>query len=208
VLPLKIKDLYDHPKIISVIADVHSGKSMLLYHMVEELRKEGYFSLYTFGFRVPLPFATEIFSVEELEQIENSLIIIDETFTLFDLDNRKNKRQVEQTLRLLNHRNNILVLCMLPENVKKFLASKLDIIIFKKCTIPDFINGSLVKRVLLNYSGYDRGTTLLGLKIDEALVFDGQHYSKLHVNYYPQYDSKLNNEAIVKRNNPIVKKED
>jgi len=191
-------ELFDKPKIISVVADVNSGKSMLLYHIVETLRKQAEFSLYTYGFRIPLNFAKEIYSVEELEQIENSLIIIDETFSLFDLGNRKNKKAVENTLRLINHNNNILVLCMVPENVKKFLASKIDILFFKKCTIPDFINGSMVKRIVDSYSGYERGTTILGVKIDEALIFDGKHYHKINVPYYEKYDSKADNENILK----------
>jgi len=191
-------ELFDKPKIISVVADINSGKSMLLYHIVETLRKQAEFSLYTYGFRIPLNFAKEIYSVEELEQIENSLIIIDETFSLFDLGNRKNKKAVENTLRLINHNNNILVLCMVPENVKKFLASKIDILFFKKCTIPDFINGSMVKRIVDSYSGYERGTTILGVKIDEALIFDGKHYHKINVPYYEKYDSKADNENILK----------
>jgi len=191
-------ELFDKPKIMGVVADVNSGKSMLLYHIVETLRKQAEFSLYTYGFRIPLNFAKEIYSVEELEQIENSLIIIDETFSLFDLGNRKNKKAVENTLRLINHNNNILVLCMVPENVKKFLASKIDILFFKKCTIPDFINGSMVKRIVDSYSGYERGTTILGVKIDEALIFDGKHYHKINVPYYEKYDSKADNENILK----------
>jgi hypothetical protein len=195
---MDLTTFFNKPKVISIVADVNSGKSMLLYHIIETLRKQAEFNLYTYGFRIPLDFAKEIYSVEELEQIENSLIIIDETFSLFDLGNRKNKKAVENTLRLINHNNNILVLCMVPENVKKFLASKIDILFFKKCTIPDFINGSMVKRIVDTYSGYERGTTILGLKIDEALIFDGKHYHKIHVPYYQKYDSKVDNENIFK----------
>lgn len=195
---MDLTTLFDKPKIIGVIADVNSGKSMLLYHVIEILKKKANFDLYTFGFRVSLNFAKEIYSVEELEQIENSLIIIDETFTLFDLNNRKNKKAVENTFRLINHNNNILVLCMVPENVKKFIASKLNTLLFKKCTLPDFINGSMTKRIVDSYSGYERGTTILGLKIDEALIFDGKHYHKIHVPYYEKYDSKVDNENILK----------
>jgi len=194
---MDITSLFDKPKIIGVAADVNSGKSMLLYHIVETLRAKAEFNLYTFGLRVPVKDSKQIFSVEELEEVENSIIMIDETFTLFDLDNRKNKKAVENTLRLINHNNNILILCMVPENVKKFIAAKLDTIIFKKCTIPDFINGSMVKRVVDSYSGYEKGTALLGLKINEALVFDGKHYHKIDVPYYPKYDTKSTNKSIL-----------
>ena len=203
---MDITALFDKPKIIGIVANINEGKSMLLYHMIESLRAESEFSLYTFGFRSPIKDSKQIFSVEELEDIENSIIMIDETFTLFDLDNRKNKKAVENTLRLIHHNNNILILCMVPENVKKFIAAKLDVMIFKKCTIPDFINGSLVKRVVDSYSGYEKGTVVLGLKKNEALIFDGKHYSKISVPYYGKYDTKSKNDSILKPKKLITKK--
>lgn len=203
----KIIDMLNRPKLIGLIADIHTGKSNTLYHIVETLRKGATFNLYTFGFKFPLDFAHEIYSLEELEQIENSIIIIDETFSLFDLDNRAKKKQIENTLRLLNHSNCILILCLLPENVKKFLASKLDILIFKKCTIADFINGSMTKRIVQGFCGEEKGTTVLNIPIDKALIYDGKSFFREDVPYYEKYDSKKNNQPIVKRDKPIMKRE-
>ena len=44
--------------------------------------------------------------VRELERARDSLIFLDEFYTLFDLDDRKKKRQIERTFRLINHNNN------------------------------------------------------------------------------------------------------
>ena len=100
--------LFDKPKVIGICADVNQGKSMLLYNMINDLK--GYhFSLYTYGLRLDVPEAIRVHSVAELEGIENSIIIIDELSSLFDLDNRKVKKQIENTLRLINHNNNILI---------------------------------------------------------------------------------------------------
>lgn len=195
---MKLIEMFDRPKLIGLIADIHTGKSNALYHIVETLRAEAVFNLCTFGFKFPFEFAHQIYSLEELEQIEDSIIIIDETFSLFDLENRAKKKQIENTLRLLNHSNCILILCLLPENCKKFLASKLDILMFKKCTIADFINGSMVKRIIQGFCGEEKGTTVLNVSIGRLLIYDGKGFYRKNVPYYEKYDSKKNNSPIVK----------
>jgi len=192
-----IKKLFDKPKVIGLIADVNTGKSNLIYHIIDNLRSEGKFKLYTFGLRKEIPSAVTINSVAEMESIQNSILIIDEMMTLFDLDNRKVKKEIENTLRLINHNNNILLLCGLGENFKKFLSAKVDIFIYKKIKFEDLINGSKVKNVLMAYKGDERGTTILNLAIDEALIFDGVHYSKIDVPYMKDYDTKKDNVSIV-----------
>lgn len=200
-----MRELFDKPKLISIIGNTNSGKSNLIYHIVDTLQKESVFNLVTFGLKYSLPGAHEIWSLEELENIENSLIITDETFSLFDLDNRTKKKQIEQTLRLLHHQNNVLLLSLLPENCKKFIASKIDAMIFKKCTLGDFINGSLVKRVATQYKGPEAGTSLLGIKVNNALVYDG-NFKMWDVPYIEKYDSKKNNESIFKNKPVFLKK--
>ena len=205
---MKLINLFDKPKLIGLVANINQGKSNTLYHIIEQLRAEADFRLYTFGLRMDLDFAHQIFTLDELEDIENSIIIIDEAFNLLDMDNRAKRKQIEQTMRLLNHRNCIVVLCLLPENCKKFLASKLDVTIFKKCTIADFINGSMTKRIVQSYSGYEKGTAVLNIPIDRALVYDGKKFANIHVDYYPQYDSKKGNSDILtpKYNNVVTNK--
>jgi len=195
---MNVIKLLDKPKIIGVCADVNAGKSMLLYNIIEDLKDYKY-TLYTYGLRLEVPNATQVYSVAELESIKNSIIVIDELSSLFDLDNRKVKKQIENTLRLINHNNNILILCGVPENFKKFISGKIDIMIYKKTTIADLINGCRVKNMLMNYKGMERGTEILNLDIDRALVFDGTHYTKFKVKYYEKYDSKKDNTKILKR---------
>lgn len=196
---MNISKLFNKPKIIAVIGDVNTGKSMLLYHLLHSLSTTSKFNLFTYGLRTPIKNAIEIFSVAEMEQIRDSFIIIDELSSLFDLDNRKVKSQIENTLRLLNHNNNIIVVCGTPENFKKFLSAKIDIAFYNKSTLSDFINGSRVKNILMSYRGNERGTEVLNLPVEEVLCFDGQHYHKMIVPYYKKYDSKKTNAKIFVR---------
>lgn len=189
------KKLFDKPKIISIVGDVNQGKSMLIYNLLDELLKKSRFNLYYYGLRCQVE-GTEIRSIKELERISNSLIICDEFFTLFDLDNRKAKRNIENTLRLINHKNNILVLVGVGENFKKFISNKTDVFIYKQVTLGDMINGSRAKELINDYHGEEKGSEMLNLNKDEALVYDGEHYNKFNITYLEKYDSKKKNPEI------------
>ena len=194
-----IKQLFNKPKIIVVVGDVNTGKSMLLYNLLEALSKEHTYKLYYYGLRLDFKKVNSqrIYSIAELETIRDSIVIVDELSSLFDLDNRKIKKIIENTLRLINHNNNVLVLCGTPENFKKFLGAKSNATIFKKCTIRDFINGSPTKNVINAYSGFEKGSEVLNLKINEALLFNGSHYKKFDVAYLKEYDTKKENVQIL-----------
>lgn len=191
---------FDKPKIIQIIGDVNTGKSMLIYNLIEELSKYGDYNLYYYKLK-NLSKGTEINSVEELEQIKDSIILLDELMSLWDLSNRTKKRTIENTLRLINHNNNILVLCMLPENCKKFIASKGNVFFFKKCMIRDFINGSNTKNIITSYCGVEKGNSVLNLPIDEVLIYDSVHYVKQKIPYLEKYDTKKDNQLLLKPHN-------
>ena len=190
---------FEKPKIIGIIADVNEGKSNLIYHLIKNLKENYKFNLVTFGLRCEVEGAREINSLEELEETTDSVIFLDEFFTLFDLDDRQKKRQIELSLRLLNHKNNILVLVGVPENFKKFIASKLDVVFFKKVTISDFINGSAVKKLVVSYEGREKGNKVLNLKKSETIVYGKEikSYDLFPVPYLKEFDSKINNKIIL-----------
>ena len=203
--------VFSSPRIIAIIGDVNEAKSNLLYYFIDELRKKGSFNLYTYGLRSIIKDSKKIFSVDELEQIKDSVIILDELMSLWDLDNRMAKKQIEKTLRLIHHHNNILVICALPENLRKFICGKINQYFFKKCTLADFIFGSKASRTARAYKGIELGSSVLSIGKGEALFFDGLHYEKIKVPYLKKYDSKIKNIKIVSKIvnkivNKIVKK--
>ena len=193
---MNLKKILDKPKIIGICGDVNTGKSNLVYHLLTELKKTSQFNLYSYGLRCDLG-EQKIYSIAELESIKNSLIICDEYFTLFDLDDRKARRAIENTLRLINHNNNILILVGLPENFKKFISNKLDVVIYKKCNLGDFINGSRIKALCLSYKGSELGSAVLNLAINEALMWSDTHYSKINIPLLRDFDTKKDNVKII-----------
>lgn len=194
--------LLDKPKIISIVAETNQGKSNLIYHILLSLIDEGYlYNLHTYGLRHDLGDREhKIFSVDELETITNSVIVCDEFYALFDLEDRKARKAIENSLRLISHNNNILILAGLPDNFKKFISAKTDIFIYKKCKIRSFINGSQAKYNCTDYKGAELGSTVLNLKVNEALIYDTD-YSKIVIPYLKDYDTKKDNVKIVRKEN-------
>ncbi len=192
---MKLKSLLSEPKIIGLIADVNQGKSNFLYYMIREIQKNYTFQLFTYGLRCDMG-EQKIYSIQELETIKDSIVICDEFYTLFDLEDRKNRNAIEKTLRLINHNNNILILVGLPDNFKKFIASKLDVMIFKQCKLGDFVNGSRVKAVCMSYKGRELGSAMMTMEKNEAIMWD-KHYEKITIPYLQEYDTKKNNVPIL-----------
>ena len=194
---MNITKLFNKPKIIGIVADVNQGKSNLIYYMIDELKK-GNCNIWAYGLRKRIKDVKKINSVTKLEKIKDSIIFIDEMMSLFDLDNRKIKKEIEETLRMVNHHNNILVLCGLGENFKKFLSGKLNVIIYKQVTFADLISGSTVKSRAIEYSDVEKGSRILALEINEALVYDAaeEDYTLITIPYMKEYDTKSENVPI------------
>jgi hypothetical protein len=186
--------LFDKPSVIGLVANIDEGKSNLLYYLISNLVKQGNKNIISFGLRLGVG-ETKIYSLEELERCRDKIIFLDELMTLFDLDNRMTKKQIENTLRLVVHNNNILVLCGLPENFKKFLCGKISTWIYKRVTLEDFINGSSAKGHIVAYHGNERGSEILDLGKGEALVFNGQ-YNKMQIPYLKEFDTKAHNKPL------------
>ncbi len=192
----KLKSLFITPKIIGLVGDVNTGKSNALYYIIELLKEDYEFTLYSYGLRYNLG-ENKIFSLEELEKIKDSVIIIDEFSNILDIEDRKKRKLIERTIRLIHHNNNVLILVGLPSNFVKFIASKLSIFIYSKSNLSDFVNGSKIKEICLNYMGSELGSSILNLPKNELLVFNGETYYKINIPYLEEFDSKSKNVRIL-----------
>lgn len=189
-------ELFKKPFIGGIIGDANSGKSNLIYYILQELQKNYKFNLFTFGLKYDIKGANKIYSIDELEKIKDSFIVLDEFFSLLDLEDRRKKVQIERTLRLLFHNNNIIILAGLPLNFKKFISAKITLTFYQKVTFEDFINGSSVKKNILKYHGDERGSSVLDLRANECIIYDSNHYKKYNIPYIEEKDSKRNNLPI------------
>lgn len=194
-----IPQLFDRPKIIGLCADVDQGKSNLLYSLILTLQKDYKFSannLYSYALPIWMG-EQKIFSVEELELIENSVIILDEFYLFLNMDDRKRVKQLAETMQRIKHANNVLIMCGLAHNFNKFISSQLEIKIFKQTTIKNLINGSPMKDTVMAYNGAEKGSTILRLSKGQALIhgLEGEgtgnlHYKLVSVPFMERFDVK------------------
>ena len=189
-----------------VLGGSNSGKTMLLCNLITDYRKNFTGDVHCFGFRPTLAKDLKVktfSSLLELEQLKNSIIVIDELNRLFDLNNRKKHSQVETILRMVNHNGNKLVLCGLPTDFKKFLCAKASCIIYKKLNFYDLINGSMAKLILEQYAEAENGVFCFGCAINEALCWVQEGFWKETVQYKKEWDTKYHNPSLfVEKNVP------
>ena len=177
------------------------GKTHTLCTLIEEYKRQFNGVVTTFGFRdelIDLLNVKSFSSLIELEEIRNSIIIVDEVGSLFDLENRTKRHLIESTLRLVNHRGNKILLSGLPSDFKKFLCAKAKVFCFKTLMISDLVNGSLAKEILLQYRGPGLGTYTLLFDKGTMLCYDGTFW-KESCSYNEKFDTKKNNENLFKK---------
>ena len=189
----KIIEIFKEPKIIGIVGDVGEGRSNLVYHIIEGLKQMGEFNFYTYGLINNIKGENKFFSIQELEEIKNSIIFLDEFYTLFDLDNIKIKRKIERTFSLIHNNKNIIVLVGLPKDFNKFISGNIDVIFYKRVTFANFIRGSSVKSEILDYRGLEAGSEDLNLDKNEAIIYDKSHYTKIKIPYLKKFDTKKDN---------------
>ncbi len=204
-MELQIKELFSKPGITAICGNKNSGKSNLIHHIINKA-KEFNVNIFSFGLKGNIDLK-KFYSVDELEEIRDSFVLIDEFDTLFNLEDRKQKRQIERTLRLINHNNNILLLAGLPHNFRKFISSQIDKVFFFKTTKDDLVNGSTIKKILMKYNGCEMGSNLLNLEESETIFFDSKHYNKFNIPYIEEKDTKKQNVDIFVQKSVLKKEE-
>lgn len=178
-----------------VVGMSNVGKSLLLYQLIAQYKAQYKGEVWVYGMNESITDKLKVKSFRsllELEKITNSIVIVDEVGTLFDLEDRKQRKQIETILRLVNHNGNKILLSGLPFDFKKFLCAKAKVFIFKALNITDMINGSLAKEIITQYKGEEKGIFSLQIPVGEALVYDGNYHTETF-DYNKDYDTKLKN---------------
>lgn len=189
--------LFKKPTLMGLVGRMSEGKSNMIYWLIQTLREKYHFSLYSFGLHLSMG-ETKIYSLPELEVIHDSIIFLDEFPLLIrSVEDRTATAELQKTIQQVFHRNNCVVFCGLERNFNKYFSCQLRSVIYKRCAIDSFVNGSDVKKIALRYGGAELGSAMLNVEQDEALVWDGQHYHLIKVPYVESCDTKINNAPIL-----------
>lgn len=199
-----VEDIFNDKslRVIGICADPNTGKSNTIYHLINVLKtKYQDVKMYSYGLRVKVEGVRDIHTIYELENINNSVIFIDEFYDMMNMSNRKQAERAEKTLRTIYHSNNIMILAGLPRNYNKFVSGMMQCVIFKQSTLEDFIQRSTLQQCMTAYSGgfqVTKGQYLLKMPVDVALVWlGGKHFDEVEIPYQEYGDSKRFNSDIL-----------
>jgi hypothetical protein len=205
-----VKQILQH-KVVGIVGAVSSGKTTALIDMINSVQKYNtnvvaYFFHEEYH-RTVSGVNQWIRSPEELIDVHDSFIFIDEFKTLFNLEDRHNRKIVEQVFAMLLHNNNIVVLCGLPDYYNQFMSKLVRCWALKSLKFSECINGSDLKKFAVRQCGEFNGGLGLNVPIDKILV-NGQFES---VEYVARQDKKANNVdlfSLKPRNKGLNKKQD
>lgn len=201
-----LADIFNDTSIrsVAVIGDVHQGKTNVLNAIVKALQARYNASIWTSGLRMQLEGVETLNSIGELESLYNSVVIVDEFPDFFDIASRKQQAMFEKSMRKIYHSNNILIMCGLPRNFNLRLGSMLQAILFKQCTLSDFIQRSPTEQAIKSYSStygsqIQKGSDMLTMPKGMVLFHEigTKHWYELDVDYVKEGDVKQFNPAIL-----------
>jgi hypothetical protein len=172
----EIKQILKH-KIIGIVGEQNAGKTTVLIELINKTQiykcnKVAFF--YHEKYKKNIKGIDKyINNIEELLYIENSIIFVDEFKYIFNLDDRHQKRTVESVLNMIEHNNNILILCGLPSYYKQLISKHVKHWLLKKFKFKDCVNGSSLKQYSMSLQGEFNGGIGLNIKIDKVLSRHG-----------------------------------
>ncbi len=178
-----------------LMSKTNEAKTSFMCELIKEYKENFDGNVCAFGFKEELINKLNIKSFSsllELENISNSIIFVDEVKVLLELENRKKATQVDNILRLVEHKGNKIFLSGLPSDFKKFICAKTVCFCYKSLEITDLINGSRAKEILLQYRGREIGSFGLHLPKEEVICYDGEFW-KERFPYRTEWDTKLGN---------------
>jgi hypothetical protein len=201
-----LADIFSDPTIrsIAVIGDVDQAKTNTLNAIVTAIKAKYDASVWASGLRIALDGVEQLNSISELETLYNSVVIVDEFPDFFDVTNARQQRMFEKSMRKIYHSNNILVICGLPRNSNLRLGSMLQAIIFKQCTLTDFVQRSPTDAAIKSYSStygspIQKGQDMITMPKDIALYHEigSKHWWDIDVDYIKAGDAKQFNPSIL-----------
>lgn len=202
-----IQNIFDDKSVrsLAVVGDVNQAKSNTLYAIIKALQDRYDATIWASGLRVSLDGVENLNSIKELETIYNSVVIVDEFPDWYDESNAGQRRDFEKSIRKIWQSNNILIMCGLPRNFNKRIGAMMQAIIFKQCTLTDFVQRSPMDAAIKSYSSsfggqIQKGSTMLTMPKDIALYHEvgNHHWWELDIPYIEEGDAKRFNPPILR----------
>ena len=172
-------------RVFGIVGSKNTGKTTLLIQLIEEA-KQFNTNIYCYFYHTEYKNQTKgvnfVNTLNDLEQIRNSFVFIDEFSELFKLNDRHSTEMIKLVVSQIEHNNNILVLCGLPQYFNKLISSFVgENWLLKGLNYDELINGSGLSKFIKMLSGDFVGGTRLNIPTNKLLcggIFNEVEYNK------------------------------
>lgn len=185
-------------RIVGIAGAKHSGKTTTLIHFINYVQKfstpkVAYFFHEDYKQTVQ-GIDKFINSIDELLDVRDSFIFIDEFKTLFNSDDRHQKETIERVFSMLEHNNNIIVLCGLPSYYNQYISKMVNCWVLKQIKFSECVNGSDLKKYAIGIRGELNGGVGLNIPVSKAFT----PYGLIDIDYQQASDKKSNRVDLFK----------
>ena len=192
-------------RVFGIVGGKHSGKTTALLELIEEsqnLTATKYAYFYHQEYKDSVKGVTFINTLNDLEQVQNGIIFVDEFSELLQINDRHAVELIKMVIGQIEHNNNVLVLCGLPQYFNKAISGFVgDNWLLKSLNYDELVNGSGLKKYVNSLSGDYVGGTRLNVPVSKLLV-EGRFIS---VKYDETKDKKANRQDLFELKTEVTK---
>jgi hypothetical protein len=197
----KLAEIFKNSRIVALAGEKNSGKTNNLIYLIKEFREtDKKTPIYVFGMpdsvmkylRTKLN-VKEISQLRHLIQKKDCLLILDECQKL-KLNDSRYREELDEFTDFVYH-NNVYVILSSP-NIRSFnsvIGGVVEKWLLKSVKVDECINGSQLKKVILNYKGRYKEMDCLEMPKNEILVVNNCEELVIDCDYVSEADDKKAN---------------
>jgi hypothetical protein len=201
-----LKMVFGDTRIVGLAGEKNSGKTNNLMALLKNFRETNKTTpIYVYGLNnitlewvMKLGNVSEVSSLDQLSNKENSLMILDEVQRL-KLCDRRYKDVLDAFVDFIYHKNNWVIFS--SPNIREFnsvIGSKIERWALKTIRFNNLINGSHLKDAVFNYNGKYKAINDIQIPVNKLLIINQDCERDITLEYIKEIDKKEKNENIFK----------
>lgn len=203
----KLEQIFNNNRIVALAGNKNSGKTNnIVYLIKEQLLSTPNLTICVYGFEYSVTKyllsigCTEISDLRHMVDKKNTLFIIDEMQKL-KLNDRRNKDTLNKVVDFIYHNNNLLLLS--SPNIREFnsvIGGIIEKWLLKSVNLNQCVNGSQLKKVIMEYKGRLKTIDDIRTAKNELLVINNHKEEIIYCDYVVAADNKKKLSSILSKN--------
>ena len=203
---MMLKDIFGDCRIIGLAGLKNTGKTNNLVYLIKDFRdKDKKVPIYAYGMPNQVMAFLKRMGVKEISELKHlvkkkdCILILDE-FQRLHLNDRRFKDDLDEFVDFIYH-NNVYVILSSP-NIREFntiIGGIIERWLLKSINKDNCVNGSQLKKVVLNYKGRYKSLGMIEIPVNKLLLINENEEKLFNCPYVKEADNKLYNPNIFEK---------